>query len=377
MRLTVLQMLPALESGGVERGTLEVAQSLVQAGHRSIVVAAGGRLVDSLLKTGSEHIDWSIGAKSPLTLRYVFKLRQLLRAQAVDILHARSRLPAWIAWLAWRSLPVAQRPRFVTTVHGAYSINHYSRIMTRGERVIAVSDYIRAYILDNYPGSDANCVHVIPRGVDPAVYPYGYQPDATWLGKWRAQYPQLSDKKLIALPARLTRRKGQRDLIQIFQALRQRGGLQGLHGLIIGDGHDACRAELQQRIHDAGLDQDITLCGHREDVREIMAISSVVLSLSNMPEAFGRTVLEALSLGRPVIGYAHGGVGEILQRLYPRGGVVPGDIDTVCSRLREFVHQPAPVPREQPYTLQCMLQATLALYQALAADIPGNRNLPA
>ena len=130
--LTVVQVLPALEGGGVERGTLEVARELVRHGHGSLVISAGGRMVAELEREGSEHITWTIGAKSLLTLRYVSKLRDLLVERRVDILHARSRLPAWIAWLAWRGMDPATRPHFVTTVHGLYSVNRYSAVMRRG-----------------------------------------------------------------------------------------------------------------------------------------------------------------------------------------------------------------------------------------------------
>ena len=164
-RLTVVQLLPALESGGVERGTLEVGKALVDSGHRSIVVSSGGRLVEQLVANGSVHVTMPLGKKSLFTLLQVGRLRRFLREEQVDILHARSRMPAWIGWLAWRGMPVAQRPHFVTTVHGLYSVNAYSRIMTRGERVIAVSDTARRYILDNYPDVDPRRVVTIHRGV--------------------------------------------------------------------------------------------------------------------------------------------------------------------------------------------------------------------
>src|SRR5574340_562156 len=150
-KLTVLQLLPALESGGVERGTLEVADALVQRGHRALIMSGGGRLVAPLTKLGAEHYTWPIGVKSPRTLLLVHKLRRFLIEQQVDIVHARSRVPAWIAYLAWRGMEPAMRPRFVTTLHGMYGVNRYSRIMTRGEAVIAVSDTVREYILQNYP----------------------------------------------------------------------------------------------------------------------------------------------------------------------------------------------------------------------------------
>src|SRR5512135_1110470 len=139
-KLTILQVLPTLESGGVERGTLEVAQALIERGHRALVMSVGGRMVPALLKTGADHFAWPIGVKSLRTLLLVGKLRRFLIEHQVDVVHARSRVPAWVAWLAWRGINPRTRPRFVTTVHGLYSVSRYSRIMTRGEAVIAVSD---------------------------------------------------------------------------------------------------------------------------------------------------------------------------------------------------------------------------------------------
>src|SRR5690242_2595123 len=123
-RLTVIQTLPALNTGGVERGTLEVAAELVKRGHRSIVVSAGGELLEELVHNGSEHIALSVGNKSLLTLRHIPLLRRILGESGATIVHARSRLPAWISYLAWKGMDPASRPRFVTSVHGPYSVNH-------------------------------------------------------------------------------------------------------------------------------------------------------------------------------------------------------------------------------------------------------------
>ncbi|MGD4883875.1 glycosyltransferase, partial [Xanthomonas citri pv. citri] len=138
-RLTVVQLLPALQSGGVERSTLEIAAALVRAGHRAVVVSAGGRLVQPLLDAGGEHLTLEIGRKSLLTLRHVAGLRRLFAELGADIVHARSRLPAWLGWYALRGMPEAARPRLVTTVHGLNSPSRYSAVMTYGERVICVS----------------------------------------------------------------------------------------------------------------------------------------------------------------------------------------------------------------------------------------------
>ncbi len=364
--LIVLQVLPALESGGVERGTLEVGKRLVELGHRSLVVSAGGRMVEQLVREGSEHLAWDIGRKSPWTLRLVPRLRRLLRERRVDILHARSRMPAWICYLAWRGMDPATRPRFVTTVHGPYSVNAYSAVMTKGERVIVISEMIRDYVLRNYPGLDPAVLRLIYRGVDPGQYPHGYRPDDAWLEAWYRAYPQTRGSKILTLPARITRWKGQEDFVELMARLKP--AIADLHGLIVGEPHPRRRqflGELQRQVANRGLAGDITFTGHRGDLREIMAISSIVLSLSREPEAFGRTTLEALSLGIPVVGYNHGGVGEQLAAILPAGGVPVGDIDEAAERIRAWLTHPPAVPADQPFTLERMLRSTLNVYLEL------------
>ena len=169
--LTILQILPAMEVGGVERGTLDIADGLVQRGHKSIVVSDGGRLIPFLRRGGTEHVQWPVGEKSLLSLRWVTRLRRLLLEQEVDILHARSRLPAWLAYFACSGMKKDCKPGFVTTVHGYYSVNFYSSIMTRGTRVIATSRGIEKYIRENYPKVPEDRIRLIPRGVNPAHFP--------------------------------------------------------------------------------------------------------------------------------------------------------------------------------------------------------------
>lgn len=368
-KITVLQVLPALESGGVERGTLEVAGELVRRGHRSIVISGGGGLTEALTSAGSEHITWPIGKKSFWTLRLVPRLRRLLLQEGVDILHARSRLPAWVAYLAWRGMDPARRPRFVTTVHGFYTVGRYSAVMTRGERVIAVSDSVRSYVADHYPQVDPARVRVIHRGVDREEYPFGYVPGREWLADWRREYPQLADRYVVTLPARLTRWKGQQDFIRIIEALVARG--LPVHGLMVGGHHPRKRAfvsQLHEAIERHNLGDRITMTGQRSDLREILAVSSAVLSLSWYPEAFGRTTIEALSLGRPVCGYDHGGVAEQLAAVLPQGRVPVGDWVAVVDRLAEWYRAPPKVPAEHPFTLNGMLDRTLQLYEQLVAE---------
>ena len=366
--LTVVQVLPALESGGVERGTLEVGKYLVEQGHRSIVISAGGRMVDQLEREGSEHVTWAIGEKSLWTLRLIPKLRRFLRENKVDILHARSRMPAWVCYLAWKSMDPKTRPRFVTTVHGMYSVNAYSAVMTKGERVIAVSNTVRDYLVKNFPAMDASRIIVIPRGIDPISYPGGYRPSAAWLTAWQAQFPQLTGKRVITLPGRITRLKGHEDFITLMSRLKSAGEL--VHGLIVGGAEakkQAYLGELREKVAAGGLEDCITFAGQRSDLREIMAVSDLVLSLSTKPESFGRTVLEALSLGTPVIGYDHGGVGEQLGTLLPKGRIAVGDLNRLVLLCKEWLHCPPALPKTHGFTLQNMLDATLATYEELCA----------
>lgn len=369
-QLTVVQVLPALHSGGVERGTLEVGKHLTENGHRSIVISAGGRLVDQLLREGSEHVTWEIGRKSPWTLRLVPILRRFLIENRVDILHARSRMPAWVCYLAWRGMDPKTRPRFITTVHGLYSVNAYSAVMLKGEKVIAVSEAARDYIVRNYPSADAGRIVLIPRGVDPEEFPYGFRPAREWMLAWQAEFPQLAGKNILTLPGRITRLKGHHDFIELIAQLRARN--LDVHGLIVG-GEDPNRqgyaAEIRRAVHERGLDDAITFTGNRADIREIFSVSNIVLSLSNKPESFGRTTLEALSLGVPAIGYNHGGISEILRTLFPAGIVAPENLAELAETAARLLESPIKVGADNPYTLKNMLDSTLALYEQSAASL--------
>jgi len=367
--LTVLQVLPALQGGGVERGTLDVAAELVRRGHRSLVLSAGGRLLPELLAAGSEHICCPLGRKSLTSLRYVLQIRQLLETANVDIVHARSRLPAWITWLAWSSMNAGTRPRFITTIHGLYSVNAYSAVMMKGEQLIAVSDVARTYVLEKYPAVDPARIHVIHRGVDPAFYPRGFTPREDWLADWHRCYPQLQDRYVITLPGRVGQRKGVFDFISMLGELKQAG--HAVHGLIVGEIAKRNRklaGQLATATKAAGVADAISYTGYREDVREIMSVSNAVVSLSRHPEAYGRTVNEALSLDVPVVGYDHGGVGEQLAAHFPAGLVPLNRVDVMSDRLVSWMKVSPVMDNVQPHTLDAMLEKTLKLYQELVVS---------
>lgn len=366
--MKVLQILPELNAGGVERGTLEIAAALVAAGHESLVVSNGGRLVPALEAAGSRHIALPVHRKSLASLLQVPRLRRLLEREQPDILHIRSRVPGWIAWLAWRGMKPAARPHLISTVHGFYSTNAYSAVMTRGERVIAVSSCIRDYILQHYPKTPEAHIRIIPRGIELDHYGHDFQPDATWLDTWHREQAHLAGKVTLLLPGRITRLKGHEDFFRLIARLKANGF--AAHGLVAGDTHPKKRAyldELRQLVTSLGLDADITFLGHRSDIREVMAVSRVVCALSQQPESFGRTVLEALALGKPVVGYDCGGVGELLGSLFPAGRVALGDHEALWTRTRAVLTEnPRPRAVGEPFTLDAMCRSTLAVYAEVA-----------
>lgn len=367
--MKVLQILPELNAGGVERVVMVVSDYLVAHGHQSVIVSNGGRFAPAVEQSGARHLALPVHRKSLASLFQVRPLRRLLEHERPDILHIHSRVPGWIAWRAWRKMNPQSRPRLVSTVHGFYSVNAYSAIMTRGERVITVSESIREYVRTEFPRTPADAIRLVQHGIDPATYPRGFQPDTSWLKRWQSEFPQFSDKHLLLLPGRITRLKGHEDFLRLVGALRKTQPT--VHGVIVGDTHPRKRAyltELQQLVQQLGLTADITFVGHRSDLREIMAVSSVVCSLSTSPESFGLTTLEAIGLGRPVIGYDHGGVGELLRELFPAGRVpLRDEAALLATTQRVLASAQGPATVNAPFTLEAMCRGTLGIYQELLA----------
>ncbi|MEC8807500.1 MAG: glycosyltransferase family 4 protein [Pseudomonadota bacterium] len=367
LKASILQVLPALTMGGVERGTLEIGRALVAAGYRSTVVSNGGPMVTQLLAEGSEHVALPVHRKSPLSLRLVTPLRELI--SHYDLVHVRSRLPAWLIYLAWRKLPQHSRPRLVTTVHGRYSVNRYSEIMTKGERVIAISKNVREYILENYPKVEADRIDLIHRGVDPSEFPRNYQPSNEWLTEWQQDHPHLEDKELLALPGRISRWKGHESFIRLIARLRTDDQV---HGLIVGGAERKQQRfleELQQKCRGLGLEDRVTFLGPRSDMREIMSQCAAIYNLSTHPEPFGRTMIEALSLGRPVIAWNYGGAAESVGELFPDGLVAVGDEQALAETTLQLLRKQLPQPLPNTFVLERMQRQTLNVYaQLLDAD---------
>ncbi len=366
--MKIMHLLPALSSGGVEQVVLELCQGLTPRGVECVVVSAGGALVTHVAAAGARHITRPIGKKSIGILWQIVEMVKLLRIEKPDILHMHSRLPAWVGHLACRILNPQERPVEVTTFHGFYSVNSYSAIMTKAQRIIAVSNCIHDHILNNYAHVSAAQVCTIPNTIDLSEHNPSFRPTEEWLTVWRHEHPELNGKFVLCLPGRITRGKGVHHLIPVLSRLKKMGV--PAHVLLAGEtkkGKESFRAELVQSFEEAGLSNNVTWLGLRRDVREIFYVSNVILSLSIQPEAGPKVTLEALALGRPVAGYAHGGVGEELEIFLPEGMVPVGDTEAMAERLATWYQHPPELKRPvgTPYAREDMIQAHLNLYRSL------------
>lgn len=369
----IAQALVSLNLGGSELVATELSEFLVRAGHRVTVIAAGGPLQQRIDACGATRLEWPLGKKSLVTLRYIKRLAGWMKQERPDVVHVHSRLPAWICRLAMRRLAPGERPAFITSMHGHYSVNRYSAVMAKADRIVAVSEHIREYTLRNYPVSDPTRVVTIHGGTSPESFPYLYRPGDDWFSHTFAEFPELRQKRLLCLPGRLSRYKGHSVFIELIAALA--GQFPDIHGLVIGKARPGSRyrSELEGLAERSGVLDRITFTGARVDIRDWLAASEIVFSLcSDPPEAFGRTIPEALRLGVPAIGWNHGGVQEVLAKMFPAGAVSPDDSLALLARTREFLQKPPRVPPSTAFLLEHSMQRTLELYQSVCGGVaPG------
>jgi glycosyltransferase involved in cell wall biosynthesis len=365
----IVQALVSLNLGGSELVAVELAEFAVAAGHRCTVIAADGPLGERIRSSGAEHLDWPIGKKRLGTLRYISRLRHWLADERPDVLHVHSRLPAWICQGALRGLETNKRPVYITSMHGHYSVSRYSAVMAGGDRVVAVSDHIRDYTLHNYPFTDPGRVVTVHGGISHSLFPYGYKPKPEWRARIFGEFPELEGRRLLCLPGRLSRYKGHVDFIELIARLLPE--VPDIHGVVVGKAKPGSRYrdELEGLAERYGVLQRLTFAGARMDMRDWLASAEIVYSLcSDPPEAFGRTVPEALHLGTPVIGWDHGGVQETLAVLFPQGAVTPGDRNALLQRSQEFLKQRPLVAKNEAFGLRESMEKTMAVYQSARAE---------
>tara|TARA_B100000989_G_C19493828_1_gene451042 strand:- start:261 stop:1472 length:1212 start_codon:yes stop_codon:yes gene_type:complete len=370
---TILQVLPALRSGGVERGTIEISQAIKAEGWDSLVASAGGTMEKQLAYHKGEHIALPLDSKKPWVIwKNAKRLETLIRERGVSILHARSRAPAWSAYLAAKRTGIP----FVTTFHGVYNIQNkwkqrYNAVMTKGDRVIAVSKYIYNHILDNYE-VDAERLKVIHRGVDLEIF----SPDKVAprrVEELAKQWRLNTDKPIILMPGRLSAWKGHEFLIRALAALPHRD----YFCMMVGDdvGHPAYRERMEQLAKELKLEGNLRIAGNTPYMTEAYQLASLVVVPSMEPEAFGRVPVEAQAMGKLVVATNHGGACETIVPDQTGFLVEPGNVEQLAGALDYALHldestkqtmsENAMWNAQQHFSSNAMREKTLDVYKEL------------
>jgi len=372
-----MQILPSLVTGGVERGAIDVTQALTVAGWRAIVVSSGGPMMHEVERAGGLHIQFPAASKNPITAyRNIGRLVRLIKKHKVDILHARSRAPAWSALRAARKTGT----KFITTFHGNYNAENplkkfYNSVMARGDLVIAISQFIGDQVCDRY-GVPAEKVRVVPRGADIKFFdPAAVSPERViqLSEAWRVP----DDATVVMLPGRLTRWKGHKVMLEALSRLESR---EGLRCIMVGSdqGREAYVKELQEDIVRLGLESVVHLPGDCRDMPAAFMLADLVVSASTDAEAFGRVIVEAQAMGRPVIATDHGAARETVTHGENGWLVTPNDASALVNVMREalsidtetrdiIAHRGIANVREN-YTKDLMGERTMTAYQEILSD---------
>lgn len=304
--MKILQLVPAMEQGGVERGVVEMNRAIVAAGWENVVVSSGGRLAGEIEKDGSRHVTMDVKSKNPLTFfSRERKLRRLLEKESPDVVCVHSRVPAWLFVRANRTLGI----KWISFAHGANSVSAYSKVMTYGDIVVTPSEYIAGYLRRNYALSDGK-IRVIPRAIDRSKFDTGNL-DEGFIAAKRAEWGTSGSFTVMGL-GRITQLKCYDILIKAVARLPERFRL-----VIVGEAEELRKdveASLKALARDLGVGERVVFAGNQSKIAECLAIADVVVS-SNVrkPEAFGRSMAEALAMGRPVVAKAFGGALDIVR----------------------------------------------------------------
>lgn len=369
--LKVLQVIPALDAGGAERTAVDVAAAIVRAGGKAWIATEGGRLAREAEQAGAKLVSGNFASKNPLTIwSNAARLADLIRREDISVIHARSRAPAWSAWIAARRTGI----RFVATYHGIYNARNafkrtYNSIMARGDAIIANSQFTADHVTAQHHPDPAK-LFVIPRGVDIQAFTPQNVP-ADRIEAIRKQWSLRPDKPVILMPGRLTRWKGQLLFIEALAMMPEKN----FEAVMAGDAQerDTYVTELRDALDRLGLSQHVRIPGHCADMPAAMMVADIVVAPSIEPEAFGRIAVEAQAMGRPIIASKLGAQTEtvidgVTGFLFP-----PGDADALAQAMSRALALPeaqkaamaqagrAKVLRS--YTVDAMCAATLDVYR--------------
>jgi len=364
--MRIVQILPELNEGGVERGTVELSREYVKAGLESIVISAGGAMSGMIEEHGGRHITFDVCSKNPFTVpARVWGLRRILADLKPDIVHARSRVPAWLCVLVRRKLAFP----FVTTIHGLNSVNRYSAVMTRGDHVICVSEVIEAHVRRHY-GVAGGKITVIQRGVDTDYFsPQALDHD--FMANFRSRF-NLHGRIVLTNVGRITQLKDYESFIRAIALCR--GDMPAIIGLLVGGVHADRRdyfASLKRLVQSEGVEDHIIFTGSQSRMPEIYAVGDMVVNASLKMGNVGRTVSEALAMNQPVLATSFPGLNDIIED--GRNGFIiktqdPADLAEKIQRLHKLSLTDIRSSLSAEFTLQTMVRKNLEIYRALKLE---------
>ena len=357
--MRIIQLLPELKVGGVERGTVDLSDHLVKLGHDSAVISAGGQLVDLLNEHGAKHYELPIAKKNIRAIAQISNLKKIYLEYQPDIVHVRSRFPAWINYFALKNFK-GKRPIIISTFHGLYSKPFYSKSMSYADEIIAISKTVQDYINENYQVDKSN-LHLIYRGCDLKEFNSSVLSEE-WKKAWFKEFPQTKNKIILNLPGRITGWKGIESFIDLFSQL----DISRFHGIIPGPVAANKRNYfnlLSKLIKQKNLSDHLSFCGARSDIAEVYKISDIVMNLSSKPEPFGRTIIEAAACGSHVMGWDRGGVKESIDSINPVGLVEYGNVAMLAKQIDKVLVTSPPKSIPAQFTKESLVRATMRVYE--------------
>ena len=357
-KLKIIQILPTLNTGGVERGVLDFNKYLVNKGHQSYVISNGGRQVKNIIEDGGIHMHLQVSKKSVFTLLQAKKLADIINEISPDIVHIRSRIPAWVLQTSKLFLK-NPRPMIFSTFHGLYSTPFYSRIMASFDRVISISKTVDHYVNKNYQRYLKKPTRLIYEGSDEKFFYPKFLPSNDYKDYFYEKLPNLKNKKIITYPGKLSSWGGQESFIKLLSDLPN-----DFAGLLLGP-LDSARPKyyesLKKLIEEYRLKNRVYFYEAKDDIREVYFLSEVILNLSSKPEAFGMKLLEAAMMEKKIAGWDHGGSGEILDMCFPQGKVEFNNFDLLCQKIKELASNDE-VPKNIFLTSTLLHEKTVAFY---------------
>ncbi|MAI06381.1 MAG: hypothetical protein CBC47_04550 [Alphaproteobacteria bacterium TMED87] len=373
-----LQVLPELDVSGVSRGTIELSKAIVSSGRRALVASNGGVFTKDLSRMGVQHYNLGLSSKSPLSIiMNAVYLSDIVNKEGVSIIHARSRAPAWSAYLAskWTNKPL------VTTFHGTYGAGFmglkkkYNSIMLKGDSVIAISKFIYNHILEEYK-FDSKYIYNVPRGVDLNIFSPNKVSAERIIQMSREWELSENTGPVIMLPGRLSPWKGQLLLLEAINYLHVINRLpENLRCLLVGPAGNKkkYRNRIEEKIREFKLGGVVQIIDNCKDIGSAYMLTDVVISASLRPEAFGRVVAEAQAMGRPVVAPNHGAASEIIKKDVTGWLFKPGNATSLAEALekalsisqleRESLASIARDNIKDKFTVSQMIDSTLDIYE--------------